>query len=128
MIGFRSAHMPLNILLASALILHVAIAAILLRQYLRTRDVGFAWLGVAVIVWPGVSRLLEGGEKVFIDRLISHQPVRFYPFTLVESGQVTVGNLVTSFAVFQQLVGICFLLVAVLYLSRAKTQTARPIA
>jgi hypothetical protein len=118
--------MTLDILLISALVLHVAIAAILLRQYLRTRDVAFIWLGVAVIVWPGVSRLLEVGQKVFIDRLINHQSVGFYPFTLVASGQVTIGSLMTWFAVSRQIVGICFLLVAVLYLSREKT--VQPIA
>jgi hypothetical protein len=120
--------MTVTILLASALVLYVAIAAILVRQYLRTRDVGFVWPGVAVIVWPGVSRLLEGGEKGLIDRLMNHQWVGFYPFTLVASGQVTVGSLMTSFAVFQQLIGSCFLLVAVLYLSRPKTEIAQPIA
>jgi hypothetical protein len=120
--------MTLNILLASALVLHIAIAVILVRQYLRTRDVGFVWLGVAVVIWPGVSRLLESTEKIFIDRLISHQSVGLYPFTLVASGQVTIGSLVASLAVFQQLVGICLLLVAVLYLSRAKNQTVQPIA
>jgi hypothetical protein len=77
----------MNILLASALVLHIAIAAILVRQYVRTRDVGFVWLGVAVVIWPGVSRLLGGGERVFIDRLIRHQSVGFYPFTLVAAGK-----------------------------------------
>ena len=120
--------MTLNILLASALVLHVAIAAILVRQYLRTRDVGFVWLGVAVVIWPGVSRLLEGGEKVFIDRLIRRQSVGFYPFGLIASGQMTIGSLVMSLAVFQQLIGVCLLLVAVLYLSRAKAPAVRPIA
>jgi len=120
--------MTLNILLASALVLHVAIAAILVRQYVRTRDAAFIWLGVAVIVWPGVSRLLEDGQKVFIDHLINHQSVGFYPFTLVASGQMTIGSLMTWFAVFRQFVGICFLLVAVLYLSREKTRTVQPTA
>jgi hypothetical protein len=92
--------MTLNILLAAALVLHLAIGAILVRQHLRTRDVGFVWLGVAVVVWPVVSRLLEVGQKVFIDRLISHQPAAFYPFTLIASGQVTIGGLITGFAVF----------------------------
>jgi hypothetical protein len=115
--------MTLNILSVAALVLQVAIAAILVRQYLRTRDIGLVWLGMAVIVWPGVSRLLEGGEKIFRDRLISHQSVGFYPFTLVASGQVTIGSLMTSFAVFQQIVGTCLLMIAVLYLSRAKIQT-----
>jgi hypothetical protein len=122
------ADMTLNILLASTLVLYVAVGAILIRQYLRTRDAGLVWLGVAVIVWPVVSRLLEGGERIFIDRLASHQSMGFYPFTLVASGQVTVGSLMTSFAAFRQFVGICFLLIAVLYLSRAKTTVVQPIA
>lgn len=117
----------MSILLATALILHIAIAAILVRQYLRTRDAGFIWLGVAVVIWPGLSRLLEGGEKVFIDRLLNHQSVGFYPFTLAASGQITPGSLVMSFAVLQQLIGVCLLLVAVLYLSRADRRV-RPVA
>jgi hypothetical protein len=119
------AHAAMNILLASALALHIAIAAILVRQYLRTRDVGFVWLGVAVVLWPGISRLLEGGERVFIDRLMRHQPVGFYPFSLVASGQMTMGNLVMALAVLRQLIGVCLLLVAVLYLSRAKSHSIR---
>jgi hypothetical protein len=122
------AHIALNILLASALVLHIAIAAVLVRQYLRTRDVGFVWLGVAVVIWPGISRLLEGGEKIFIDRLIRHQSVGFYPFTLVASGGMTSGSLVMSLAVFQQLIGVCLLLVAVLYLARAKNHPVRPVS
>jgi hypothetical protein len=117
----------MNILLASALALHIAIAAILVRQYLRTRDVGLVWLGAAVVVWPLVSRLLETGERVSIDRAIHKQAV-IYPFTLIVSGQMTTGSLVLSFAVFQQLIGICLLLVAVLYLCRTKNHTIRPIA
>jgi hypothetical protein len=46
--------------------------------------------------------------------------VGFYPFSLVERGQMTLGNLVVSLALFQQLIGICLLLVAVLYLARTK--------
>jgi hypothetical protein len=114
----------MNILLASALALHIAIAAILVRRYLRTRDVGLVWLGAAVVVWPLVSRLLEAGERVSIDRAIHKQAV-IYPFTRIVSGQITTGSLVLSLAVFQQLIGVCLLLVAVLYLSRAKAHSIR---
>ncbi len=109
----------MNILLASALVLHIAIAAILVRQYVRTRDVGFVWLGVAVVIWPLISRLLDAGERVAIDRAIHRQAV-IYPFTLIVSGQITTGSLVMWLAVFQQVVGILLLLVAVLYLCRTK--------
>jgi hypothetical protein len=116
------AHMLLNILLATAVVLHIAIAAILVRQYLRTRDVAFVWLGAAVVLWPLASRLLDAGVRVSIDRAIHKQAV-IYPFTLIARGQMTTGSFLVSFAVFQQLIGICLLLVAVLYLCRTRTPT-----
>jgi hypothetical protein len=122
------ANLALNFLLLATVVLYIAIAAILVRQYLRTRDVGFVWLAVALFIWPVISRLLEWGEKVLIGRLIHNQPVGFYPFTLVASGQMSIGSLVASFAVFQQFIGVCLLLVAILYLSRAKNYPLRPIA
>jgi hypothetical protein len=97
--------------------LQVAIVVLLARKYLRTREVGFIWLGVAVVVWPLMSRLLEAGERVSINR-VAHKQAVIFPFTLVASGQITNGSLVTLFAVVQQLIGVCLLLVAVLYLSR----------
>jgi hypothetical protein len=121
------AHATMNILLASALALHVAIAAILVRQYLRTRDPGLVWLGVAVVIWPLISSLLDAGERVSIDRAIHRQAV-IYPFTLIVSGQMTTGSLVMSLAVVQQLIGIFLLLVAVLYLCRTKNNPIRPVA
>ena len=121
------AHVTLNILLASAVVLHAAIAAILVRQYLRTRDVGLFWLGAAVLIWPIVSKLLDTGERIAIDRAINRQFV-IYPFTLIARGQVTTGTMVTCFAVFQELIGVCLLLVAVLYLSRSTNRAARTIS
>jgi hypothetical protein len=112
--------MVVTILGVSALLLHLAIAVILLRKFMRTRDVGFIWLGVAVVIWPLVSKLLDAGERVLIDRTLNHQWVT-YPFTLVERGQMTIGDLVTSLASFQQLVGVCLLLISVLYLSKTRT-------
>lgn len=111
--------MLLNILLASAVLLHGAIAVILVRQYVRTRDVGLIWLGAAVVVWPLVSRLLEAGERVSIARATHHQAV-IYPFTLAASGQMPIGKLLMSFAVIQELIGVSLLLVAVIYLLRSK--------
>jgi hypothetical protein len=75
-------------------------------------------LGGAVVIWPLLSKLLE---RVLIDRTLNHQWTAFYPFTLVERGQMTLGSLVTSLALFQQLIGVCLLLIAVLYLSKTKT-------
>jgi hypothetical protein len=109
------------ILAALALVLQLAIAFILVRKYLRTRDVGFVWLGVAVVIWPLLSRLLETGEHVLMSRLARRQVVGVFPFSLVEHGQLTAGGLMVSFTLLQQLIGVCLLLVAVLYLSKTKS-------
>jgi hypothetical protein len=120
-------HTTLNILLALGLALYLAVVAILVRQYLRTRDVGVVWLGAAVVVWPPISRLLDAGLRVSIARAVNSQPV-IYPFNLIASGQMTIRGVITSFALFQQLTGVCLLLVAVLYLSRTRNHTVRPMA
>jgi hypothetical protein len=109
-----------SIIAAIAVFLHLAIAAILVRKYVRTRDVGFVWLGAAVVVWPLVTRLMEAGESVYIGRLVRHQFVGFYPFSLVESGKMTLGNLVASVQLVEQLIGVCLLLIAVAYLYKGR--------
>ena len=110
-----------TILLFLALLLHLAIALVLIRNYVRTRDVGLIWLGVAVVVWPLVSRMLELGSRRFIDRMVRHEAIGFYPFSLVSSGQITTGELVLNLALVSQLVGVCLLFVAVLYLANTRS-------
>ncbi len=114
-----SANATTIILGATVIALRLAIALLLLRRYLRTREIGFVWLGVAVVIWPLMMRfLVDRGLAVFIGRVINGQSVGFYPFNLVRSGQLTIGELVKSIDLVEQLVGVCLLLVAVLYLRR----------
>jgi hypothetical protein len=123
--------MSLYILAALTLICYIAIIALLARQYLRMRDPGLIWLAVAVVVWPFMSRMLQTGEKVFIDRIARHQPVGLFPFSLVEKGQVSIGSLVLLLTYAQQLIGVVFLLVAVFYLSKMRIgrspESSRPV-
>ena len=117
--------MTLTILLVVlAAVLHIAIAIVLLRKYLATRDIAFVWLGAAVVIWPAASQLLGVGTRTLIDRVARHQWVGVYPFTLVERGHMTLGELVFYFGSLQQLVGIVLLLVAVLYLSKTRRSLA----
>jgi hypothetical protein len=111
----------LYILAGLTVICYLAIVALLARQYFRTSDLGLIWLAIAVVIWPFVSRMLQTGEKVFIDRLVRHQPVDLFPFSLVETGQLTLGSLMLLLTYTQQLIGVALLLVAVLYLSKMKT-------
>jgi hypothetical protein len=115
--------MLVNTLAISVLILHFVIAVILVRRYLRTRDIGLIWLGIAVVAWPLISRLIDVGERVSIDRAMHHQFV-IYPFNLISSGQITAGGVVVSVAVVQQLIAVCLLLIAVIYLNKRYPRTA----
>jgi hypothetical protein len=108
------------ILFSLVFMLKLAVVVVLVRKYLQTRDRGFVWLGVAVIIWPGVSGVLEGGECLLIALPSGSHWGTFFPFNLVSSGRMTLGTLFTTLHLLQELVGIGLLLVAVLFLSKSK--------
>jgi hypothetical protein len=85
-------------LVALEVLLRLAIAAVLVRKYLRTRDIGLMWLGVAVVLWPPLSVLLQLG--------------------LVRA--IGGGDIIMYLNQSQRVIGAGLLLVAVLYLSRKK--------
>lgn len=104
--------MYFNYLLMSInFVFYLALAAILAFKYSRTRDVGFIWLGVAVIIWPLASSLFE-------DDLIRH-------FVTFLGEPVTIGSFVTSLNLVRNLIGVALLLVAALYLCKAKSDDKR---
>ncbi len=108
------------VLAALVVILYLAIAIVLVRKYIRTRDVGLIWLGVALVLWPVLSSLLDRAQGALLARLVTHRPIGFYPFSLVESGHMTIGGLFSVLATAQRLVGVVLLLVAVACLCKAK--------
>jgi hypothetical protein len=88
---------------------------VLVRKYLRTRDVGFVWLGMAVVVWPLLSSLLGYGQRLFVQR------VGTGPF-------YTIGELVVIVTYARQIIGLALLFTAVFYLSKTKGQTDMRVA
>ena len=110
------------ILFSVAIALQLAIVIALVRKYLRTHDAGFIWLGAAVILRPWVSGLLDHGKHTLLDRISQGQLDGFYPFSLIQRGQITVGSLFTSLSLLQNLIGGGLLLVAVLYLHKTKCE------
>ena len=100
------------ILIALVVVLYLAIATVLVRKYLRTRNVGFAWLGVAGVVWPLLSQPLQYGQRVLIDRVGSG------PFA-------TLGQLLLTLAYAREAVGLALLFIAVFFLSKTKQLTVR---
>jgi hypothetical protein len=105
-----------------ALISPLALAIVLARKYLRTRDIGFVWLGVAGVIWPLVSGLLVSGLLIQDKAVtITDHFFRFYPFSLHR--QASAGSVVVVLWSVQQLIGVGLLLVAVLYLHRMKSNS-----
>lgn len=109
-----------------AFALHVVIAVVLGRKYLRSRDVGFVWLGAAVLIWPFVSNLLNQGERVLVSRSVNNQSVGLLsPIQAwIQRGDISVGHLLSALAMGQQLVGVVLLLIAVLYLCMTNVPAA----
>lgn len=101
----------------------LAIIVVLVRTFLRTRDTGFVWLGAAVVIWPFVSSLLDAGGRFLLDDHARGHLAGLFPFSLVERGQMTLGDLVMSVAYFKILIGFVLLLVAVLHLSKTKNNS-----
>jgi hypothetical protein len=100
-----------SILIAFSMVgLQVAIVILLARKYLRTREVGFIWLGAAAVIWPLMSRLLDW-EKQFV---IESHWLKGY-----------IGNFMTLTNFMQQFIGTILLFLAVLYLSRINGADSR---
>ena len=86
----------------------VAVATLLVRSYLRTRDVGFIWLAVASLVWPFMARPTHAA-LVYVGRTL--------PFR-------SAGQFAAAVNTSQQIVSLALLLIAVLYLGRTRTRCA----
>jgi hypothetical protein len=98
----------------------LAIVVVLVRNFMRTRDTGFVWLGAAVVIWPFVSTLLDAGGRFLWDNHVRGHVTGFFPFSLVDRGQMTLGSLALSLSYLKILIGAVLLLVAVLHLSTTK--------
>lgn len=100
--------------------LHLALAVAVIVKYMRTRDVGFIWLGIAVVIWPIVSRLLDRGVRMAIDGTIKGHPIGVFPFTSVDRGEISIGNLLMIISLAESVIPTALLLIAVFCLCKAR--------
>ena len=82
-------------LAAITFVLYAAVAVLLARRYLRTREVGFLLLGLPLVLLPVVALPLALWVETGVDRLLLGQQLNIFPFTLVEQGRLTMGGLLT---------------------------------
>jgi len=99
------AGMIIKIQLIICSLLTLAIIASLILKYRRTRDVGFLWLGVAIVLWP----MADGPVRWFLQR---------HAFGF---GNYTVGTVHQILVLCQWVIGLVLQLVAILYLYKKKS-------
>jgi hypothetical protein len=117
------------VLLCLTLVVYLAIAVVAVRKYIRTRDRGFVWLVIAVVLWPLINNVINKYENSVLTRVFrgGHAPT-FFPFSLSSSQQMTTGTLIYLLTSIQSLVGISLVLVAILQLYKRNAAAKAPIS
>jgi len=94
---------------------YAAIATILLRKFLHTRNIGFVLLGSATVIWPLVHLLVQHWEsKIVVRMAVSGFPEFF--------AGISIGSLLELLEALARLLGVVLLLAAVWYLYRPVTE------
>ena len=112
----------INVLGTTAFILYAVVAVLLFWKYRGTRDAGFLWLGLPLVLLPVIALPLALWLQAGVDRLALGQQVSVFPFTLVEQQRRTLGGLLTLLNLIQHVVWGILSLVAVLALQPRRTK------
>lgn len=108
--------MYLNLFLFSlAVVSYLALGAALAFKYLRTRDRGFIWLGLAVVIWPIVTGQLD---HILIRQMVRSPSLKIHTFF---GEPLTNGGLLTSLYSIEGLIRTGLLLIAIVYLCKANS-------
>ena len=109
----------IGVLGATTFVLYSAVAVLLVWKYRGTRDAGFLWLGLPLVLLPLVALPLALWLQAGVDRLALGQGSTF-PFTLVAQGRLTMGTLLTLLNLVEHVVWGVLSLVAVLALNGSR--------
>lgn len=117
----------IGILGVTTTVLYSAVAVLLGWKYRRTRDAGFLWLGLPLVLLPLIALPLAFWLQAGVDRLELGEQVSGFPFTLVEQGRLTLGSLLTLLNLVQHVVWGVLSLVAIVALRphRIKDEAGR---
>ena len=107
------------------LCLYAGIAWVVVRNYRRTGHPGFLILGAAMLVWLSVP-FLDLLTGAMIERVLRGDAAPF-PFSLISSGQATVGDLYVWGRSVARAVPASLILLGLWSLGRAPHGTAAPL-
>jgi len=102
--------------------LFVAVAVALVCKYRESRQSGFLWLVVSLVLFPLLSLPIAHWIKGAVDRLSAGEPNAVFPFSLVESGRMTLGSLLSFWNGASHIVWSGFVLVGILMLGDRRHQ------
>src|SRR4051794_5505424 len=94
----------------SIVFMNLAIGAVLLWRYLRTRALANLWLGMAIFVWPFV---LSIGQRMFFRW--AYPGVHYYLSSALRIDPISIFRMTQRLGAF---IGISLLLVATIHLSK----------
>ncbi|HEY1810244.1 MAG TPA: hypothetical protein VGG42_16900 [Acidobacteriaceae bacterium] len=104
------------------LAVYLPMAVLLVWTWARTREKAFAWLGVAVVIWPLLSHIIDRASLIAVRGSWHGQAVKYFPYDLARRGTISMYSLVQIISRLEQLIGAALVLTAVFYLCRMKTQ------
>ena len=99
-------------------VLFVVIAVALARKYRQLGHAGFLWLIMPLALLPLVGVVIANWIKVSVDGLHATPPNVTFPFSLVESGRMSLGSLLSFMNTAQHLVWSTLVLVGLLMFGR----------
>ncbi|MGD9874860.1 MAG: hypothetical protein AB7T27_11430 [Kiritimatiellia bacterium] len=114
----------ISVLSVVTFILYFAVADLLIWKYRKTRDSGFLWLSLPLVLLPVVALPIALWVQAGVDRLALGEQINAFPFTLVEQGHLTLGGLLTLLNLLQHVVWGILSLIAILALKPRRLKNA----
>ncbi len=111
-----------TILCAVNAALFIAVTVALVFKYRQSQQSEFIWLAIPLVLLPLLSLPITEWLKVSVDRLSTGDPNVTFPFTLVESGRITLGNLLVFWNGVSHIIWSAFVLVGILMLLQSRRQ------
>lgn len=102
------------------IVLFLVLFAILVYKFLRTRDPGLLWLMVPLLVAPVLDLLLNPALQAAVNALSAGRRVGIFPFTLVESERMSLGQFLAAFTTVKQVIWQVLIILGVAFLHTGK--------
>ena len=98
--------------------LFISVAVALAYKCRRSGQAGFLWLAVPLVLLPLLGLPIAHWVSASVDRLTAGEVTGVFPFTLVETGRLTLGSLLSMLNGAEHVVWSAFVLAGILLLKQ----------